>query len=99
MAESAFNKTQFNSSPQASSKTNPRQAAPEGARSGVPSGKVRGVEHPIAEDAALIGDTRHELHTKSLPRTFGPNYGLGNGKAPGEQLRVDCGEGMSGESY
>ena len=62
-------------------------------------GKSRGVEHPISTDMALIGDTRHELHTKSLPKSYGPNYGLGKtGLGQSDQLRVDCGEGMSGEA-
>lgn len=37
--------------------------------------ETRGVENPIATDMALIGDTKAELLTKSLPRKTGPNYG------------------------
>ena len=61
------------------------------------SGKTRGVEHPIAEDMALVGDTRHELHTKSLPRLTGPNFGLNSGSKKSDEFRVDCGHGVSGE--
>jgi hypothetical protein len=96
-----FNNTKFNSSPMESTKTNPRAKAPEGARSGVPSGKVRGVEHPIAEDAALIGDTRHELHSKALPKQYGPekygHYDSSSNLSGSDQLRADCGDGLSGE--
>lgn len=99
---SEFDKSKFNSSPTKSSLTNPRQAAPEAARTGATSGKVRGVEHPIAEDAALIGDTRHELHTKGLPKQMGPHsyghYDSSSNLSGSDQLRVDCGDGMSGEA-
>jgi hypothetical protein len=30
-----------------------------------------GVVHPVAEDFCLVGDTRHPLATKSLPRRSG----------------------------
>lgn len=59
-------------------------------------GKSRGVENPIPEDMALIGDTRHPNHTQSLPRLVGPNFGYG-GVAPSDQFRVECGKGASGE--
>lgn len=58
------------------------------------SGKSRGVEHPVSTDAALIGDTRHELHSKALPKLMGPNFGYGK-EAPTDQFRVDCGEGAA----
>lgn len=61
--------------------------------------KSRGVENPVADDMALIGETRNELHYKPLPRK-GPsnNYGAENHAGPDpNQLRVDCGYGMEGE--
>lgn len=54
---------------------------------------TRGVENPIAEDMALIGDTKQELHTKSLPKSYGPNYGLGHSSGKGDQFRVE-GQGV-----
>jgi hypothetical protein len=54
------------------------------------STKSRGVENPIPTDMALIGDTRAELLTKSLPRLVGPNFGYG-GKAKDDDYRVDDG--------
>lgn len=86
---SEFDKTKHNSSPTKSSLT-PVSGG---------GGKTRGVEHPIAEDMALIGDTRHELHTKALPHRVGPHdYGLGQkGLEASDQFRVDCGQGASGE--
>lgn len=49
-----------------------------------------GVQHPIAEDMALIGDTRQELHTKSLPRKSGPNFGAESHAGPDpNQLRIE----------
>ena len=56
--------------------------------------KTRGVENPVAEDMALIGDTRHELHTKSLPRLSGPNYGYGK-TGGGSEERDDTGHGQT----
>lgn len=81
-----------------SSKTDPSLDHESGARAGNTEGtsKSRGVEHPIPEDMALIGDTRHSLHTAPLPRRMGPNFGHGE-QAPSDQLRVDCGEGLGGE--
>jgi hypothetical protein len=81
---SEFNKSKYNSSPTKSSLTNPHSD----------SGKSRGVEEPVSTDAALIGDTRHELHSKPLPRKMGPNYGAGN-SAPSDEFRPDTGEGAS----
>ena len=93
--QSEFDKSKYNSAPMASSKTNPHAKDPMGARTGAESGKARGVEHPIPEDQALIGDTRHHLHTASLPKRKGPNFGLEGGGAS-DELRVDQGDGMSG---
>lgn len=84
-SQSEFDKSKPNSPPMQSSKT----PAP-----GM-SGKSRGVENAIATDMALIGDTRHALHTAALPKKTGPNFGYG-GDAPTDQFRVDCGEGVSG---
>lgn len=56
----------------------------------------RGVENPIPSDFALIGDTKMELHTKSLPRRMGPNFGYGQ-TAPDDDYRVTDG-GASSES-
>ncbi len=47
-----------------------------------------------SNDAALIGDTRMALAYKPLPRTEGPNYGLG-GTKPSDEYRV-TGNGASG---
>lgn len=56
----------------------------------------RGVEHPVPSDGALIGDTRHELHHKSLPKhSFQNNYGKKELSAPGDDFRV-VGNGMPG---
>lgn len=49
---------------------------------------VRGVEHPIASDMALVGDTRQELAHKSLPKSYGPNYGYAK-DAPSDLFRVE----------
>lgn len=92
---SEFSKGSFNSSPMKSSKTPTGTDHSEGARAGAVPAKSRGVEHPVPTDAALIGDTRHELHTKALPRRNGPNFGFGT-TAPTDQLRVDEGEGEQG---
>lgn len=54
-------------------------------------GKTRGVEEPIATDMALIGDTKQELHTKSLSRLTGPNFG-GGGPKPSSEERVSGGK-------
>lgn len=56
----------------------------------------RGVEHPIATDAALIGDTRMELHTKSLPTLTGPNFGYAK-SGGGSEERDDTGKGQTGD--
>lgn len=63
-------------------------------------GTTRGIEHPIAEDAAAIGDTRHRLHTAPLPKQEHPykahqnahNFGSGN---PGDEVRDDTGIGQT----
>lgn len=60
------------------------------------SGASRGVEHPIATDMALIGDTRMEGQTKSLPRLVGPNFGYGKATG-GSEERDDEGCGSMGE--
>jgi hypothetical protein len=59
-------------------------------------GGERGVEHPHAPDAALIGDTRNKLHTAPLSK----NLHMGGGhmaSIPGgpdsNQLRYDEGCG------
>lgn len=97
-ARSAFDLTKANSSPTKSSATSARAKNPSSGGTSVKHSSSRGVEHPIAEDMALIGDTRHELHSKSLSRRTGPNYGADTTKAPGpDHLRVDCGDGMDGE--
>jgi hypothetical protein len=62
-------------------------------------GSKRGVEHPVAEDMALIGNTQHELHTKSLPKNEHPYKAHQKGTSPGsgsdpEKLRLDQGDGM-----
>ena len=55
-------------------------------------GKTRGVEHPVAEDMALIGDTRNELHKKTLPKNELPfkshqnPHNVGSGD-PGDEDR------------
>src|SRR5579872_5921506 len=91
---SEFSKSKYNSSPTKSSETNPHATDPQGARPGTTPSKSRGVEHPIPEDQALIGDTRHELHSKALPRSGGPNFGYGS-KAPSDEFRADTGEGAA----
>ena len=84
--------TNFNSSRTRSSSTDAMAPNPGGARSGAEPAKARGVEHPIAEDGALIGDTRHELHHKPLPKIGGPNFGYG-ASGTSDELRMDTGEG------
>lgn len=72
----AFDLTKSNSSRTESTKTNPMAKNPTSAGTRLKSsqGAPRGVEHPIPEDFALIGDTRHELHAKALPKQLGPHY-------------------------
>lgn len=71
----AFDLTKFNSSPTESAHSNPRAKNPTSSGTRLKgSGGPRGVEHPIPEDFALIGDTRHELHHKALPKQIGPHY-------------------------
>jgi len=55
---------------------------------------TRGVENAIPTDMALIGDTCMELHTKSLPKRTGPNFGQ-EGGGPDDQFRVEG----KGEKY
>ncbi len=56
-------------------------------------GATRGIEHPISEDAALIGDTRMELQYKPLPKRTGPNFGT-MGEGEGSECRDDKGTGQ-----
>lgn len=102
--ESAFNKTV--KQPEYKSSVTSRDAkAPEGARSGATTGRARGVEHPIAEDMALFGDTRHRLHTASLPKVLHPysthqneGYPEAAGSLRGsDQFRVESGNGADGD--
>ncbi len=51
----------------------------------------RGVESPNPSDMALIGNTAQELHTKSLPRLVGPNFGYGGPAASDEERVTDGG--------
>ena len=57
---------------------------------------TRGVEHPHSGDMALIGDTRHRLHTAPLPKNEHPykahQNNIPNGEDP-DQLRYDHGSG------
>ena len=63
-------------------------------------GSTRGIEHPVAEDMAMIGDTRHRLHTSPLPKQEHPykahqnahNFGSGH---PGDEYRDDTGAGQT----
>ncbi|MDE1766549.1 MAG: hypothetical protein KGI27_09825 [Thaumarchaeota archaeon] len=63
------------------------------------------MEHPIPEDMALIGDTRHMLHYKGLPKLLHPyaehqNSGYPNsaGNLSGsDQFRVESGSGADGD--
>lgn len=88
-----------------SAHSSPKAKNPEGARSGATPGKVRGVEHPIAEDMALIGDTRHALHSASLPKRMHPysehqneGYPEAAGSLRGsDQFRVESGNGSDGD--
>ncbi len=52
----------------------------------------RGIEHPIASDMALVGDTRHELHYKPLPK-LGPVIGPYNSSHVESDSRYDEGKG------
>jgi hypothetical protein len=78
---------------------------PEAARSGATTGRARGVEHPIPEDMALFGDTRHTLHHQSLPKVLHPysqhqneGYPEAAGSLRGsDQFRVDSGGGADGD--
>lgn len=84
-----------------STKTDPGAGQPKGARTGAAPGRTRGVEHPIAEDMALIGDTRHGLHYQGLPKQmhpYGQHQNAGYPDAAGrlsgtDQYRVDQGGG------
>ena len=100
MPEKAFEKTQFNNKRMESTVTNPREKAPGGARTGAEPGKARGVEHPIPEDMALYGDTRHALHHMPLPRQEGPHkyghYDKSTNLAGSDQIRFD--EGTEADS-
>lgn len=88
-----------------SSDTSRSAKNPESARSGATTGRARGVEHPIPEDMALIGDTRHALHYKSLPKVLHPyaehqneGYPSSAGSLRGsDQFRVDSGDGVDGD--
>lgn len=95
MAEPAFNKTKFNTPRTKSTATDPRAADPGGARTGAEPAKARGVEHPNPEDAALYGDTRHELHYKALPKQEGPHkyghYDKSSNLSGSDMMRFDEG--------
>lgn len=95
MPEAAFDKTKFNSPRTQSTVTDPRAKAPGGARSGAEPAKARGVEHPIPEDMALFGDTRHALHHMPLPKTEGPHkyghYDKSTNLSGSDQMRFDEG--------
>lgn len=87
-----------------SSSTSRGAKNPEAARSGATTGRARGVEHPIPEDMALIGDTRHVLHSKTLPKVMHPysehqnGYPAGAGSLKGsDQFRVEAGNGTDGD--
>jgi hypothetical protein len=59
-------------------------------------GNHRGVEHPVATDSALIGDTRHKLHYAPLPKQEHPYKAHQNPMPNGEDgnmLRYDSGGG------
>lgn len=95
MAKSSeFSKTAHNTQSTPSSSTNVSTDHKEGARTGV--AKSRGVENPIPEDMALIGDTSHGLHKAALPRRTGPNFGYGE-EAPSDAFRVESGNGVAGD--
>ena len=92
---SEFNKTKVN--PEYKSSNTSRGAVNPVGGGGAPS-RARGVEHPVPEDMALYGDTRHRLHHEPLPRKSGPNFGAESHAGPDpNQLRIDCGEGVDGE--
>lgn len=57
--------------------------------------ETRGVENPIASDAALIGDTCNPLAKAALPRRTGPTYNLTGEGAKDDQFRVEG----KGEKY
>jgi len=58
-------------------------------------GSHRGIEHPIAEDMAAIGDTRHPLHHKPLPK-LGHRYDNRNApNADSDEARDDMGIGQT----
>ena len=63
-------------------------------------GNHRGVEHPIAEDSAGSGDTRHRLHHTPLPKREFPfksqmnPHNIGSGD-PGDEARDDRGIGQT----
>lgn len=88
-----------------SSMTSPKAKSPEGARSGATASRARGVEHPIPEDMALIGDTRHALHHASLSKVMHPysthqneGYPESAGSLKGsDQFRVESGAGSDGD--
>ena len=87
-----------------SSQTGRDEKSPVGARSGATTARARGVDHPIPEDMALWGDTRHMLHSKALPKVLHPysqhqnaGYPESAGNLAGsDQFRVDTGEGVDG---
>jgi len=59
-------------------------------------GGERGVEHPKSMDAALIGDTRHRLHTASLSKAIhmgGTAKHSQSGGPDSNMLRYDDGMG------
>lgn len=59
-------------------------------------GNSSGVPQAIATDMALIGDTSMELQTKSLPKSFGPNFGAKFGGG-GSEERNQGGSGPGGK--
>lgn len=51
----------------------------------------RGVENPNPTDMALIGNTLCPLHTASLPRKTGPNFGYDGAGGKDDDYRVTGG--------
>ena len=66
-------------------------------------GSTTGVQHPVAEDMALMGDTRNALHTRSLPKQELPYkahqnpHSFGSG-GTGDEKRDDSGHGQTCDS-
>ncbi len=97
-----FDKTKPYAGAVKSSTANPKAKNPTTSATSVKHASSRGVEHPIPEDFALMGDTRHALHYKTLPRNEHPYkrdmnpHSAGSGNNP-EEFRVESGSGVDGE--